>query len=142
MDSCSPQRVFDDQTQPRIRVECEAVLAILASVQAGDLPLLNSEALEYEIGRIPDEIRRTEVSAILALATERLEITDESEALAASLERPGLSAMDAVHLALASVARVDYFSTCDDELLNKGMELSGVAGKFVSILDLVVEVLK
>ncbi len=55
LDSCSLQRPLDDQTQARIRVETEAVLAILAATQAGDIVLLNSEALEYEMWRIPDE---------------------------------------------------------------------------------------
>ena len=75
LDCCCLQRPFDDQTQPRIKVEAEAVLAILASVQAGDLSLLGSEALHYEVNRIPDEGRRSEVKAALALANEYLEIT-------------------------------------------------------------------
>ncbi len=75
LDSCSLQRPSDDQTQPRIRVETEAVVAILAAAQAGDVVLVNSEALEYETGRIPDERRRTEVKAILALAQEHLDVT-------------------------------------------------------------------
>ncbi|VFN07808.1 MAG: hypothetical protein BECKG1743E_GA0114224_113041 [Candidatus Kentron sp. G] len=70
LDSCSLQRPLDDQTQLRIRVETEAVVSILAAAQAGDVILLNSEALEYETGRIPDEQRRTEVAAVLASANE------------------------------------------------------------------------
>ena len=99
LDSCCLQRPLDDQTQPRIKVETEAVLAILAFVQTGDLSLLNSEALEYEVSRIPDEVRRNEVMAVLALASERLEIHDEAEARAESLEIRGVRSMDAVHLA-------------------------------------------
>jgi hypothetical protein len=76
IDRCCLQRPLDDQTQPRIKVETEAVLAIRASINAGDLSMLNSEALEYEIGRIPDDVRRSEVMAVLALANERLEIND------------------------------------------------------------------
>ncbi len=66
LDSCCLQRHPDDQTQPRIKVETEAILAILAAVEAGRIVLLNSEALEYEMKRIPDEQRRNEVVAILA----------------------------------------------------------------------------
>jgi hypothetical protein len=46
LDSCSLQRPLDDQTQPRIRVETEAVLVILAAAQAGDIIMVNSEALK------------------------------------------------------------------------------------------------
>ena len=70
LDTCCLQRPFDDQTQPRIRVETEAVFAILASVQAGDLSMPSSEALEYEVSCTPDEVRRNEVLAMLALASE------------------------------------------------------------------------
>lgn len=117
-------------------------MAILASVQAGDLSLLNSEALEYEVSRIPDEARRNEVMAVLALADDRLEINDEAEALAESLESHGVRSMDAVHLALASTAKADYFGTCDDKLLRKSQMLSGLTCKVVSILGLVPEVTK
>ena len=142
LDSCSLQRPLDDQTQPRIRVETEAVLAILAAAQAGDIVLLNSEALEYEMGRIPDEQRRTEVAAVLALAKERLELTDEAEALAEFLEDRGISPMDAVHLALASTAKVDFFATCDDRLLRKAKAVTGLACRVVSALGLVSEALR
>jgi len=117
-------------------------LAILAFVQAGDLSLLNSEALEYEVSRIPDEVRRNEVMAVLALASERLEINDEAEALAESLESRGVRSMDAVHLAFASTAKADFFGTCDDKLLRTSQALSGLTCKVVSVLALVPEVTK
>ena len=72
LDTCCLQRPLDDQTQPRVRVETEAMFAILASVQDGATKLLTSEALEFEISRIPDEQRRREALAILTLASERL----------------------------------------------------------------------
>lgn len=142
LDSCCLQRPFDNQTQPRIRVETEAVFAILASVQAGELSMLNSEVLEYETSRVPDEVRRNEVLAILALADERLEVTDAVVALAESLENQGLRAMDAIHLAVASVAKADYFVTCDDKLLRNGKLLANLTCKVVSVLTLVSEVSK
>jgi len=50
--------------------------------------------------------------------------------------------MDAVHLALASTARVDFFATCDDRLLRKAETVTGLACKVVSALGLVSEVLR
>ena len=70
LDNCCLQRPLDNQTHPRIRVETEAVLSVLAAVQAKEISLLSSEALLYEIGHIPDETRRTEVLAVLSLASE------------------------------------------------------------------------
>ncbi len=142
LDSCCLQRPMDDQTQPRIKIETEAVLAILVAVQAGDIVLLNSEALEYETNRIPDEQRRSEVVSVLALAKERLEITDAAEALAEFLENRGIPPMDAVHLALASAAKSDYFTTCDDKFLRKAQALTAIDCKVISVLNLVQEVMK
>ncbi|MDZ7666592.1 MAG: hypothetical protein U5K27_14945 [Desulfotignum sp.] len=141
-DSCCLQRPLDDQTQPRIRVESEAVLALLNVVQSGDIILLNSEALEYEMRRIPDKIRRNEVIAVLALAEERLELTEATVDLAESLEKKGIAPMDAVHLALASVARADFFTSCDDKLLKKAQSMENLDCKIISILNLISEVIK
>ncbi len=141
-DSCCLQRPLDDQTQLRIRVESEAVLALLNVAQSGDIILLNSEALEYEIGRIPDNMRRNEIIAVLALAKERLELTDATVVLAESLENKGVDPMDAIHLALASMAKADYFTSCDDKLLKKAQAITGLDCKVISILNLISEVIK
>lgn len=142
LDSCTIQRPLDDQTQPRIRVETEAVMAVLMAADAGDVVLLNSEALEYETARIPNAQRRTEADAILALARERLEISDEAEALALILENGGISPMDALHLALASTARADCFVTCDDKLLRKASVLTNIHCRVVSVLNLFAEIIQ
>ncbi len=142
LDNCCLQRPLDDQTQPRVRVETEAVLAVLATVQARDILLLSSEVLEYEIFRIPDEHRRNEAAAILGLASERLKIIDEVEILAKSLEDSGINPIDALHLSIASVAKADFFTTCDDKFLKKASVISSLSCKVVSILNLLPEVIK
>jgi hypothetical protein len=58
LDACSLQRPLDDRARPRINVEAEAVLTILRLVESGDLDLLSSEALQFEIAKIPDARRR------------------------------------------------------------------------------------
>jgi predicted nucleic acid-binding protein len=142
LDNCCLQRPFDDQSQPRIRVETEAVLAVLATVQAGEHVLLGSEALEYEVARIPDETRRSETFAILALASERLLLTDTVESLALLYEQRGLNPMDAIHVAMASIAKADYFCTCDDRLFQKARALPDLHCGIVTLLGLVPEAIK
>ena len=142
LDNCCLQRPLDDQMHPRIRVETEAVFAVLAAVQAKKLSLLSSEALKYEVSRIPDEARRTEVLSVLSLASEHLQVTDEVEALALTREQQGLGAMDAVHLALASTAKVDFFCTCDDQLFRKARSISGLACKITTLLGFIPEFTK
>ncbi len=142
LDNCCLQRPLDDQMHPRIRVETEAVFAVLAAVQAKELSLLSSEALQYEVSRIPDEARRTEVLSVLSLASEHLQVTDAVEALALTLEQQGLGAMDAVHLALASTAKADFFCTCDDQLFGKAQSISGLACKITTLLGFIPEFTK
>ena len=141
LDCCCLQRPLDDQTQPRIRVETEAVLAIMAAAQSGDVELLGSEALDYELSRIPDEVRRNEALSLLSLAAEHLAITEEMEKMADRLERNGISAMDAVHLAMASCAYADYFVTCDDKLIRKARAISGLNCNAVPLLGIIAEAL-
>lgn len=142
LDNCCLQRPLDNQTQPRIRVETEAMFAVLAAVQAEELSLLDSEALHYEISRIPDETRRTEALALLSLASEYLLITDAVEALALSFEQLGLGALDAIHLALASTAKADYFCTCDDKLFRKAVSIPGLSCQVIALLSLIPEITK
>jgi len=114
----------------------------MAAAQSGDVTLLTSEALEYELSRIPDETRREEAMSLLSLAAERLAITEEMEKLADRLESGGIAAMDAVHLAMASCARADYFVTCDDKLVRKARAVTGLNCNAAPLLGIVAEVLK
>ena len=142
LNCCCLQRPYDDQTQPRIRVETEAVLALLALVQTGDIGLLSSEALEYELARIPDEARRCDATSLLSLAERRLLITNEAELLAEQIQEKGIAAMDAVHLAVASSAGADFFVTCDDRLLRTGRSIPGLKCKVVSLFEMISEALE
>lgn len=118
----------------------EAVFAILASVQHGSVALLTSEVLEFEISRTPDEQRRQEATAILTLASERLTLSDDCERLAESLSQAGLSAIDALHVALAETAGADYFVTADDTLLRRAKSVPDLNVAPISLLGLVSEI--
>ena len=49
LDTCCLNRPFDDQTQERIRLEAEAVLAILSRIEKGEWDWIGSEVLIDEI---------------------------------------------------------------------------------------------
>jgi predicted nucleic acid-binding protein len=139
LDCCSLQRPFDDKSQPRIAVEAEAVLNILALCGSGLLALVSSDALALEIGRIPDRNRRNNALDILEIAKETLELTPEIEVLARRFGTEGTKTMDALHLAFASASEVDYFCTCDDKFLIKAKNFSGLKTKVVSPTELIME---
>jgi hypothetical protein len=84
-DCCSLQRPFDDRSQPRIAVEAEAGLVILALCESDRLKLISSDALLFEIGRIPDQDRKDDALAILEIAKEAVELTAKIESLAEGL---------------------------------------------------------
>src|SRR5262245_10541632 len=133
LDACSLQRPLDDRGQPRINIEAEAVLTVLALVETGDLELLSSEVLDFEITQIPDVVRQARAREILKLAVEMLKVTDEIETQADTLVTAGIKPIDALHLATASATKADYFC-CDDALLKKGKKVKTLDTKVVSPL--------
>jgi predicted nucleic acid-binding protein len=116
LDVCCLKRPFDDQTQPRIRLETEAALGLLAE---GSLrfTLVRSVAHDLENDQNPLPWRAERVRAWLA---ERPLFEPEAEVLrrrTAELMGGGVRAFDALHLACAELAGVEVFVTCDDRLL-------------------------
>lgn len=111
----------DDQSQPRIREEAEAVEQVLAGVRRGrgSVELLSSEALEDEVRRNPSHDRRREAQATLALAVTSIEIDGLIAHRAQILVRLGYSPFDALHLAAAESGGADLLLTTDDRLLKR-----------------------
>jgi predicted nucleic acid-binding protein len=140
LDCCSLQRPFDDRSQPRIAVEAEAILVILALCESERLNLISSDALLFEIGLIPEQDRKDSSLAILKMAKETIGLTIEIEALAGKLRASGLKPLDALHLAFASASKADYFCTCDDKFLRKAKGFKGLNNKVVSPAELVMEI--
>ncbi|MBE9125019.1 MULTISPECIES: PIN domain-containing protein [unclassified Coleofasciculus] len=119
MDVCCLNRPFDDWTQPRIRLEAEAVLEIAAGCQAKTWQLVSSTALESEIAKTPDLLRRQRVMASLKIAETRIIVTVAMLERAKELVALGFKSFDALHLSCAESANVDIFLTTDDRLLRK-----------------------
>src|SRR5689334_12036522 len=66
LDMCCLKRPFDDQSQPRIRLESEAVLALL-TLQSADVQFVRSAALILENSLNPIAARASRVGQWLAL---------------------------------------------------------------------------
>ena len=115
LDTSALKRPFDDQTQPRIALETEAIVTVLAMIQSGEATLLSSAVLEYENSRNPQPERRRWTSRLLQLAAAQ-PLTAAIQQRAIRLEHEGLRALDALHAACAEAAEADYLPTCDDRL--------------------------
>jgi len=124
----------------RNKLEAEAVLGIIGYCDAGTLTLVSSEALVYEMEQNVLSTRKEHAQAVLAKATIVVTVEPAVEQRTATFVKRGIKAMDAVHVALAEAARVDYFCSCDDRLLRKLKRMKDVQLKPLSPLELIEEV--
>jgi len=70
LDLCCLNRPFDDQHQPRVRLEAEAVLGLIQLARLGELGWIGSDVLDLESSsRNPDADKRGKVEVLLSAAT-------------------------------------------------------------------------
>jgi predicted nucleic acid-binding protein len=91
----------------------------LVTAIAGALTLVSSEALEYEMDQNLLAVRKDHAQAVLAKAKIFITVELAVEQRAATFVKRGIKPMDAVHVALAEAAGVDFFCSCDDGLVRK-----------------------
>lgn len=137
LDTCSLQRPLDSKTQIRIILEAEVVLGIIGLCEAGQLELVSSEALMFEVGRNPHSVRRDFGLEVLTKAASFVALNEQIEKRAKEFGKIGIKALDALHLASAEAVGVDYFCTCDDKLLNKAKTVDDLKTKVVSPVELI-----
>jgi predicted nucleic acid-binding protein len=119
LDACCLSRLTDDQSQPRVREEAEAMERILDAISDGRAVWVSSTVLEIEIGHSPREDRRGETAALLVYANETVVPGAQDDVRAESLQAFGFGQADALHLACAESAGVNVFLTTDDRLLRR-----------------------
>lgn len=118
-DVCCLNRPFDDQAQDRIHLEAEAILAVLNHGLMSGWSIIGSDAIDFEIGKMPDHDKRVKVQILSTLHDTHVKIDAAVEQRALELKRVGLKALDALHIACAEKAKADVFLTTDDLLLSK-----------------------
>ncbi|MBI4789412.1 MAG: PIN domain protein [Chloroflexi bacterium] len=113
-------RPFNDQSSPRIHREAEAFATIIGAVEKGELELLKSEILEFEIEQNKDTELRSKVQAYLRLAKHDRRGTEEQLSLAQRLEKEcGFKGRDALHIAAACLGKARYCVSCDDQMVKR-----------------------
>jgi hypothetical protein len=121
---CCLKRPFDDQTRPRIRLESEAALVLLA-LEPEKLTFIRSAALMLENAANPVKERAARVDEWLGTAIAIPLDADLVKRRTEELIGLGIKNFDALHVACAELSSADCFVTCDDRLLvlldrNKG----------------------
>lgn len=72
LDTSIYNRPFDDQTQPKIFLETQAIILILQMVEARLIELVSSSVLEYENSRNPFLVNQQSMERYLQIATLRI----------------------------------------------------------------------
>lgn len=137
LDTSAYNRPFDDQTQPKIFLESQAVVIILQMIESGIVSLVASSVLEYENSRNPYPLEQEAMNRYLQMAEARQMVDEAIRQRSEELGHNGLKAVDALHVACAEVLRSDYFITCDKRLINRCAKL---VLKVVNPVDFVLEV--
>lgn len=124
LDACCLNRPFDDQSQPRVHLESEAVLIILARVKTNVWEWLSSTVLDLEINQITDLTRKNRIK-LLMTAVHRAVLVQTMEAQRCKeLSALGIPAIDALHIACAESGGADVLLTTDDRLLRQTARLA------------------
>lgn len=119
LDLCALKRPFDDQSQPRITAETQAVLAILGRIEQGVDSLAWSSVLTLENNADPEPEPRIEVAKCAARAAGSSILTPQVVERIRQFAAAGLRPLDAAHLAFAEAGRCEVLITCDDRFVER-----------------------
>jgi predicted nucleic acid-binding protein len=114
-------RPLDDLASEQVRIEAEAVVALLAAVEDGTADWIGSAYLEFEIDQDTDRERKDRVKSLLRLMRDRVDVSESVAGRARALERLGLRGLDALHVASAEAAAADLLVTTDRRMLRRGI---------------------
>jgi predicted nucleic acid-binding protein len=114
----------------------------LKFVEGNRWQLLNSDAIFYEVNKIPDMERKTKVRFMLSKANEYIRIDEKIFKRAKQIQKFGVKSFDALHVACAEGGKADVFLTTDDQLLKKLHKHSDkIKVRVVNPLDWIKEVI-
>ncbi len=119
LDNCCFNRPFDDQSQPKIRLETEAKLYIQEALLQESFELAWSYILDFENAANPFDERKNAIEVWRRRAVVDVEETPEILEQAEALRAKGLKSKDALHVACAIASRCEYFVTTDGGILRK-----------------------
>ena len=121
LDNCCFNRPFDDQLHPIVQMETRAKLLIQAEIALGKLSLVWSFMLNFENNDNPYMDRKEQIGRWEKISKQAVIYSPQIEASAHTMLPLGIKNKDAVHIACALAADVDYFITTDKKILNKNV---------------------
>ncbi|MFH0976302.1 MAG: PIN domain-containing protein [Spirochaetota bacterium] len=122
LDVCCLNRPFDDQTQDRIRLETEAIIAILKYSRSGAGKIIGSNIIQLEIDKTPDLIRRSLLKSLSEYISVLIYTDKKIKERAIELQIIGFKAFDSFHIACAEKGNADVFLTTDDKIIKLAVQ--------------------
>ena len=111
-------RIFDDQTQMRIRFESMPIDILFELVENKKYELFWSFILEYENSSSPFIERKLHIKSISTLCQGIIEPNNNIKLIANDIVKlSNTKDKDALHLAAAIYGDCEYFLTCDDKFI-------------------------
>ena len=119
VDTSALNRIFDDQSKPRIYLEASSMLIVFMLIDSRTIEFVSSDVLLFENNSNPYEERRIFVNLCLQKAEHIQPINEDILKRAQEIEALHIKGLDALHLACAEELKADYFLTCDDKILKR-----------------------
>lgn len=124
-------RIFDDQSDKRIQAESLAFMKIADAALHGEIVIVSSDYVKFEIEKILDPLKRKDVRGLERTLTS-VNVTGSRQitALARKLvSECGLNPLDALHVSSACIGEAHWFLTCDGQVLLSSSCIERVAAE-------------
>ncbi|OGW13225.1 MAG: DNA-binding protein [Nitrospinae bacterium RIFCSPLOWO2_12_39_16] len=116
IDTSALNRIFDDQSQPRIYLEASSMLIVFMLIDFETIEFVSSDVLLFENVSNPYEERRVFINLCIQKAKHIQPINEGILTRAQEIEALNIRGLDALHIACAEKLKADYFLTCDDKI--------------------------
>jgi len=119
LDVCCLCRLFDDQSQDKIRMEAEAITGILKKcVAPNGWVLVGSDIISLEVSKNKDSIKRQKILNLHDGAMIKTKYNETIKLRAKRLREYGIKLFDSLHLASSEYAEVDALLTTDKQFIS------------------------
>ena len=126
LDNCCYNRPYDDQTQEKIHMEGEAILAIINICKQNNDEIIGSSALDLEINQIGDIEKREKVKYFYdqTITTKINYAANILKRVKELSEQANIRTLDRFHLSFAEYSDADIFLTTDTKFEKASSKLN------------------
>ena len=124
-------RPLDEQKDRRIHAETEALLKIFNAVEKGEIKIISSDYVKFEIEHIQDPLKRKDVRGFERILS-KTNVTSSRQLISLAREyasKCNLGSLDALHLAAACIGKADFLLTCDDKIIESAICVETLAAQ-------------